>query len=72
MKGIKRCFISEDATASTYERPVTKLRFDGVNLKEMYRYQDMLKLNRLYTNNIHSMANCYGIEAAARVLIKVS
>ena len=71
VKGINRCFVSEDAATTTYERPVTKLRFDGVNLKAMYRYQDMLKLNRLYTNNVHAMANCYGIEAASRVLIKV-
>ena len=37
----------------------------------MYKYDDILNLNELYTNDIHQVASIYGIEAAARVLIKV-
>lgn len=32
---------------------------------------EVLDLNRLYTNQIHAMAQTYGIEAAARVIVKV-
>ena len=38
----------------------------------MYLHSDKLDLNRLYTNDIHAMAHVYGIEAACRVLIKVT
>ena len=40
--------------------------------QEMYKYDKILDLNRLYTNDIHAMANMYGIEAACQVIIKVS
>ena len=31
----------------------------------------MLDLSKLYSNNIHAMADTYGIEAACKVIIKV-
>lgn len=37
----------------------------------MYKYDNVLDLNQLYTNDIHAMANHYGIEAARTVIIKV-
>lgn len=37
----------------------------------MFKHRDVLDLNRLYTNQIHAMAQTYGIEAAARVIVKV-
>ena len=40
--------------------------------QEMYNYADILRLNELYTNNIHAMAKTYGIEAACRVIVKVN
>ena len=42
-----------------------------MSFQEMYNYQDILDLNRLYSNDIHAMAKVYGIEAASRVIIKV-
>ena len=38
----------------------------------MFQYDTILDLNNLYTNDIHAMADSYGIEAACRVLIKVN
>ena len=38
----------------------------------MWNYPDVLDLNRIYTNDIHGIANTYGIEAASRVIAKVS
>lgn len=39
--------------------------------QEMFKHMEVLDLNRLYTNQIHAMAQTYGIEAAARVIVKV-
>lgn len=36
----------------------------------MLQYDKILDLNKLYTNDIHAVANIYGIEAAARVVVK--
>ena len=38
----------------------------------MWKYQHILDVNSLYSNDIHAIANTYGIEAALRALIKVS
>lgn len=40
-------------------------------MQEMFKHMDVLNLDRLYTNQIHAMAQTYGIEAAARVIVKV-
>lgn len=35
----------------------------------MFEFDKILDLNKLYTNDIHAVANTYGIEAAARVVV---
>lgn len=42
-----------------------------VTIQEMYNYSHILDINRLYTNNVFAFAAVYGVEAAARVLLKV-
>ena len=37
----------------------------------LWAHADVLDLSKLYSNNIHSMADTYGIEAACKVVIKV-
>ncbi|XP_055383331.1 DNA-directed RNA polymerase I subunit RPA1, partial [Condylostylus longicornis] len=46
------------------------LKTDGINIVEMFKYNQILDLNRLYSNDIHAIANTYGIEAATRVIVK--
>ncbi|XP_060534610.1 DNA-directed RNA polymerase I subunit RPA1 isoform X2 [Cylas formicarius] len=46
------------------------LRTDGINIVEMFKYHDLLDLNKLYCNDIHKMAETYGIEAASKILVK--
>ncbi|KAF7282113.1 hypothetical protein GWI33_003228 [Rhynchophorus ferrugineus] len=46
------------------------LRTDGINIVEMFKYQDLLDLNRLYCNDIHKVAQTYGIEAASKIIVK--
>lgn len=36
----------------------------------MFEFEHLLDINRLYTNNIHQVAQMYGIEAAQRSVIK--
>ena len=35
------------------------------------KYADVLDLDKLYTNDIHAIANQYGLEAAGRALVQV-
>uniref|UniRef100_A0A182J8W8 DNA-directed RNA polymerase subunit n=1 Tax=Anopheles atroparvus TaxID=41427 RepID=A0A182J8W8_ANOAO len=46
------------------------LKTDGINISALAKHAKLLDLNRLYTNDIHAMANRYGIEAASRVIVK--
>ena len=39
--------------------------------QELYKHPDTLDVNCLYTNDVHVMANHYGIEAAYQVIISV-
>nr|XP_054764131.1 DNA-directed RNA polymerase I subunit RPA1-like [Lytechinus pictus] len=62
--GIYRCFVSGQGSGET------RLLTEGVNLHELYKYDKLLQLNKAYTNDIHAMANVYGIEAACKAIIK--
>ncbi|KAH8327289.1 hypothetical protein KR074_009351 [Drosophila pseudoananassae] len=46
------------------------LKTDGINIGEMFQYNKILDLNRLYSNDIHAIARTYGIEAASQVIVK--
>lgn len=37
----------------------------------MFKYNNLLDLNKLYSNDVHCIAQTYGIEAASRVIVKV-
>ena len=41
-------------------------------LQVLCEYAEILDLKKMYTNNIHSMAAMYGIEAACRTIVKVT
>lgn len=36
----------------------------------MFKYEEILQMNRLHSNDIYGVAQTYGIEAANRVIIK--
>ncbi|KAM4048816.1 DNA-directed RNA polymerase I subunit RPA1 [Anomaloglossus baeobatrachus] len=67
-KGITRCLLNDSTNQSGDKEQI--LNTEGINLQEMFKYSDILNLRRLYTNDIHAMANTYGIEAALRVVQK--
>jgi len=61
--GINQAFLSE-------VRQELTLKTDGINMQEMFKYPDIIDLNRLHCNCIHTMARYYGIEAAYKVIIR--
>lgn len=65
--GITRCILTNKETKNGTE---LHLITEGINMHMMYKYCDILDINRLYCNNIHSVANTYGIEAAGKVIIQ--
>lgn len=42
------------------------------SLQVLCEYAEILDLKKMYTNNIHSMAATYGVEAACRTIVKVT
>lgn len=62
--GIKRAIIQNDKEG----KPT--LRTDGLNLYDIFSYDNIIDLKKLYTNDVHAMAAIYGIDAAASVIVK--
>lgn len=67
-RGLTRCLLNE-ATTKTGEKE-TVLNTEGINMHEMFKHSDILDINRLYSNEVHAMANTYGIEVALKVIEK--
>ncbi|KAM9357147.1 DNA-directed RNA polymerase I subunit RPA1 [Symphorus nematophorus] len=67
-KGLTRCLLSETTTKSGEKETI--LNTEGINMHEMFRHSDILDINRLYSNEVHAMANTYGIEVALKVIEK--
>jgi hypothetical protein len=44
------------------------VKTEGVSFLSMVKFNDVLDLNRIYSNDIHAIANTYGIEAAAKAI----
>lgn len=64
VRGLKKAFLLNSP------RDGLVLKTDGLNIIEMFKYADLLDLNKLYSNDIHAIAGIYGVEAAVRVLVK--
>ena len=43
---------------------------EGVNIDAMFQHENILDLNKLYCNNIHEMSRYYGVEAAAKTIVR--
>ncbi|XP_075529481.1 RNA polymerase I subunit RpI1 isoform X2 [Dermacentor variabilis] len=46
------------------------LQTEGVNFVEMFRYGEIIDLKRIYSNDIHAIANTFGIEAARTAIAR--
>ncbi|XP_029917745.1 DNA-directed RNA polymerase I subunit RPA1 isoform X2 [Myripristis murdjan] len=67
-RGLTRCLLSETTTKTGGKEMV--LNTEGINMHEMFKHSDILDINRLYSNEVHAMANTYGIEVALKVIEK--
>jgi DNA-directed RNA polymerase I subunit RPA1 len=78
--GIQNCFITENKENRAKrkanvddEQPADVeylLSTEGENINALMTYYQVFDLRRIYTNNIHRMAQVFGIEAANRTLIR--
>lgn len=41
-----------------------------IDFQELFKHTELLDINRLYCNDIHKMAETYGIEAAMKIIVK--
>ena len=64
IKNIKRGIVGKN------ENQEECLTTEGVNIDAMFKHESILNLNKLYCNNIHDMARYYGIEAAAKTILR--
>ncbi|XP_063046574.1 DNA-directed RNA polymerase I subunit RPA1 [Engraulis encrasicolus] len=68
VRGITRCLLNEVTNKDGTKEMV--LNTEGINMQEIFKHGDILDLSRLYSNEVHAMANTYGIEVALRVIEK--
>lgn len=73
--GIQNCFISENKEYRSKDKSDPSdveyiLSTEGENINALMTYYQVFDLRRIYTNNIHRMAQIFGIEAANRTLIR--
>ncbi|KAF9582603.1 hypothetical protein BGW38_010985 [Lunasporangiospora selenospora] len=64
IKGIERVFMSED------EKGTPQIATEGVSLKGMWDFADLIDINSIYSNDIHAILKTYGVEAARMAIIQ--
>ncbi|KAF9193699.1 hypothetical protein BGZ51_002363 [Haplosporangium sp. Z 767] len=64
IKGIDRVFMSED------EKGQKQIATEGVNLKGIWEYADLIDVNSIYSNDIGAILRTYGVEAARSAIIQ--
>lgn len=66
---IQRAFIVKDVDAKLRGAKCDKMiKTEGVSLLSLVNYKHILDLNAIYSNDIHAIANTYGIEAASQAI----
>ncbi|KAF9364256.1 hypothetical protein BGX34_002079 [Mortierella sp. NVP85] len=64
IKGIERVFMSQD------EKGAPQIATEGVNLKGIWEYSDLIDVNSIYSNDIGAILKTYGVEAARMAIIQ--
>lgn len=66
---IERAFLVKDPEAARKGLKFDKIiKTEGVSLKDVVEFDKILDVKRVYSNDIHAIANTYGIEAAAKAI----
>jgi len=63
VKNIKKSFVLEDKGKMI-------LKTEGINIDAIFHYGHILDITSMACNNIHDMANYYGIEAANQTIVR--
>lgn len=69
VNGIKRCFLNKSTLPE--DDGCYRLITEGINVSEVIKNEHVLDVSKLYMNDIHLMANTFGIESAVKVIINV-
>nr|XP_009859137.1 DNA-directed RNA polymerase I subunit RPA1-like [Ciona intestinalis] len=64
--GISRCIL----VPAQGDTNAVNLVTEGINFYKIFENENILEVNKLYSNCVHSVAQMYGIEAARRVVVK--
>ncbi|KAJ8971179.1 hypothetical protein NQ314_000841, partial [Rhamnusium bicolor] len=56
--------------AQKYIEDKVKYLWCEITFAEMFKYHNLLDLEKLYCNDIHKVAETYGIEAASKIIVK--
>lgn len=67
IKGIQTCFEYVNPTENDTSK---RLQTEGVNLRGMWPFADLIDVNYIDTNDIGAILNTYGVEAARNAIIK--
>lgn len=67
IKGIQTCFEYVNPTENDTSK---RLQTEGVNLRGMWPFADIIDVNYIDTNDIGAILNTYGVEAARNAIIK--
>lgn len=63
---IKQAFVIEPETGGD-----VVIKTNGVDMRAMFKFADVLDLNRLGCNDVHAVLARYGVEVASQVIVKV-
>ena len=64
--GIKQCVLAKH---KENDPEPNLMQADGNDLKELWKYQNCLAVNKIRTNNIYAMLQTYGVEAARASIV---
>lgn len=66
---IDKAFLVKDSSAQEgeYEQMI---KTEGVSFLSLIQFSDLLDLNRIYSNDVHAIANTFGIEAARQAIVQ--
>lgn len=67
IKGIQTCFEYVNPTENDTSK---RLQTEGVNLRGMWPFADLIDVNYIDTNDVGAILNTYGVEAARNSIIK--
>ncbi|KAL1914900.1 uncharacterized protein VTP21DRAFT_7816 [Calcarisporiella thermophila] len=65
--GISRCHIAPPKNESDTQRNILA---EGTNLRGMWELDNVLDVNRIYTNDIAAILRTYGVEAARNAIVR--